>query len=241
MAEPLSAAEVLAALKKEGVRVVEVGDWRHHNRDSKGPWGPVNGVMVHHTVTSGTKPSVDICRNGYPSLPGPLCHGVIAKDGVVHLVGWGRANHAGGGDDAVLQRVVEERYGDRPPAPRKGNADGVDGNRHFYGFECINLGDGKDEWPDAQLDAIERVGAAICREHGWTAKSVIGHLEWSADKIDPKGFGMPGMRDRIAERLQHPAGWSASKPPTTPKPKPATTEERLAALEARVTKLEKKG
>ena len=31
--------------------VVEVGDWRTHNRNHKGPWGPVHGVMIHHTVT----------------------------------------------------------------------------------------------------------------------------------------------------------------------------------------------
>ncbi|MFD8279711.1 N-acetylmuramoyl-L-alanine amidase [Streptomyces solisilvae] len=208
MAEPMSAAKFLAALKAEGVRVVEVGSWRTHNRNSKGPWGSVNGVMIHHTVTSGRQSSVDICRNGYSSLPGPLCHGVIDKDGVVHLVGYGRANHAGGGDPAVLTRVVAEDYGTRPPAPKKGNLNGTDGNRHFYGFECINLGNGKDPWPAAQLDAIERVGAAICRAHGWTARSVIGHLEWSNDKIAPKGFDMPGMRDRIAARLKTKPGSS---------------------------------
>ncbi|MET7933500.1 N-acetylmuramoyl-L-alanine amidase [Streptomyces sp. NPDC005322] len=240
MAEPLSAAEFLAALKAEGVKTVEVGDWRHHNRNSKGPWGPVNGVMVHHTVTSGTQDSVDICRNGYSSLPGPLCHGVIDKDGVVHLVGYGRANHAGGGDPRVLEHVIAEDYGDRPPAPTKGNADGVDGNRHFYGFECINLGDGKDPWPDAQLEAIERVSAAICRAHKWSEQSVIGHLEWSADKIDPRGFTMPSMRGRIAERLKHPAGWDRTppKPPTPPSPSTYTvkTKDTLSGI-ARAHKL----
>ncbi|MFF5589739.1 peptidoglycan recognition protein family protein [Streptomyces hygroscopicus] len=210
MATPLSAAQFLAALKAEGVRVVEVGDWRHHNRNAKGPWGPVNGVMIHHTVTSGTKPSVDICRNGYSSLPGPLCHGVIDKDGGVHLVGYGRANHAGGGDPAVLRHVTAEDYGTRPPSPSRGNANGIDGNARFYGFECINLGNGRDPWPEAQLEAIERVGAAICRAHEWGARSVIGHLEWSADKIDPRGFGMPGMRDRIAARLKTKPGSGGS-------------------------------
>ncbi|MFE4057342.1 N-acetylmuramoyl-L-alanine amidase [Streptomyces sp. NPDC059096] len=202
MAAPLSASAFLAALRAEGVKVEEVGDWRTHNRDHKGPWGPVNGVMVHHTVTSGTDASVRICRDGYAALPGPLCHGVIDKAGVVHLVGHGRTNHAGGGDPKVLARVIAEDYGDRPPRPTRGNADGEDGNARFYGFECVNLGDGKDPWPSAQLDAVERVGAAICRAHGWGALSVIGHLEWSNDKIDPKGFGMPGMRDRIAGRLK---------------------------------------
>jgi hypothetical protein len=202
MAKPLSAHAFLKALRAEGVKFVEVGDWTTHNRNHKGDWGPVNGVMIHHTATSGTSESVDICRDGYSSLPGPLCHGVIAKNGTVHLVGWGRANHAGGGDPKVLQHVIAEDYGERPPHPTRGNADGTDGNAHFYGFECVNQGNGEDKWPDAQLDAIERVSAAICRAHGWSAKSVIGHLEWSEDKIDPKGFGMPGMRDRVAKRLK---------------------------------------
>lgn len=202
MATPLSAAAFLKALHAEGVKVVEVGEWRTHNRNHKGEWGPVNGVMIHHTASSGTKGSVALCRDGHSSLPGPLCHGVIAKDGVVHLVGWGRANHAGGGDPQVLKHVVAEDYDERPPKPTHGNSDGVDGNAHFYGFECINVGNGDDQWPDAQLEAIERVSAAICRLHDWSAKSVIGHLEWSEDKIDPKGFGMPGMRERIAKRLK---------------------------------------
>ncbi len=243
MAAPLSAAAFIAALRAEGVRVVEVGSWRTHNRNHKGAWGPVNGVLVHHTVSKGTANTVRICKDGYAALPGPLCHGVIAKDGTVHLVGYGRTNHAGGGDPDTLAAVIAENYGTRPPVPNVGNADGVDGNARFYGWECENLGDGKDPWPAAQLEAIARASAAVCRAHGWTAKSVIGHLEWSDDKVDPRGFTMPSMRERIAERLKHPASWSPSapKPPATPAPapKPPTVEERLTALEKRVTALEK--
>jgi N-acetylmuramoyl-L-alanine amidase len=203
MAAPLSASAFLKALHDEGVKVVEVGEWRTHNRNHQGDWAPVNGVIIHHTATSGTGSSVELCRDGRSDLPGPLCHGVIAKDGVVHLVGWGRANHAGGGDPQVLKHVIAEDYDERPPKPTRGNADGMDGNAHFYGFECINLGDGNDQWPEAQLEAIERVSAAICRAHKWSAKSVIAHLEWSMDKTDPKGFGMPDMRERIAKRLKN--------------------------------------
>ncbi|NKY15389.1 peptidoglycan-binding protein [Streptomyces somaliensis] len=203
MAAPLSPDRLLAALRAEGVRVVERPGWRTHNRNRAGAWGPVSGVMIHHTVTSGTAASVDLCSRGYDGLPGPLCHGVVAKDGTVHLVGHGRANHAGGGDPSVLQAVVTETYRDRPPRPRahQGSAGAVDGNARFYGFECVNLGDGADPWPAAQLDAIERVGAALCRAHGWGARSVIGHLEWSARKVDPRGFAMSGMRERIHRRL----------------------------------------
>ncbi|MGW3571224.1 LysM peptidoglycan-binding domain-containing protein [Streptomyces sp. NPDC000941] len=196
MSAPLTAAEFIAALRAEGVRVQEHGDWRHHNRNAKGPWGPVHGVMIHHTVTKGTDQTVEICRNGYATLPGPLCHGMIAKDGVVHLIGYGRANHAGLGDDDVLRAVIaEERLS-------QDNEVNTDGNRHFYGFECENLGDGKDPWPAAQLDAIERASAAVCRTHGWTAASVIRHLDWQPGKIDPRGIDWVAVRDRIARRLK---------------------------------------
>ncbi|GAA2945901.1 MULTISPECIES: peptidoglycan recognition protein family protein [Streptomyces] len=215
MATPLSAAVLVAALRAEGVTVVEVGNWRTHNRNSKGAWGPVHGSIVHHTVTEGTASTVATCRDGYAGLPGPLCHGVIAKNGAVHLVGYGRANHAGGGDPRVLEQVIDESYGTRPSVPTKGNSNGVDGNARFYGWECENLGDGKDPWPAAQYDAIVRVQAALIRAHrakgddwGLEAKSVIGHLEWSADKIDPRGFGMPALRADVAERLAHPASWN---------------------------------
>ncbi|MER7533590.1 peptidoglycan-binding protein [Streptomyces sp. NPDC097704] len=203
MATPLTADRFVAALRAEGVNVVEHPGWRTHNRNGHGAWGPVTGVIIHHTVSAGTANSVEMCFDGYEGLPGPLCHGVIAKDGSVHLVANGRANHAGGGDPSVLQAVISETYGDRPPTPREhqGSAGAVDGNSRFYGFECVNLGDGTDPWPPAQLDAIERVSAALCRAHGWGARSVIGHKEWSDWKDDPRGFAMPTMRDRVQARL----------------------------------------
>jgi len=196
MAPPMSAAAFLTALEGEGLIVVQVGDWRDHNRNHKGPWGPVHGVMIHHTVTKGSARTVDICRKGYASLPGPLCHGVITKDGRVHLVGYGRANHAGLGDDDVLRAVIAEQQ--RLPADNELN---TDGNRHFYGFECENLGDGEDPWPAAQLEAIERAAAAVCRHHGWNERSVIGHKEWQPGKVDPRGYTMTSMRKRIGDRL----------------------------------------
>ncbi|MGW0702961.1 peptidoglycan-binding protein [Streptomyces sp. NPDC002867] len=208
MATPLSADRLLKALRNEGLRVVEHRSWRTHNRNHKGPWGPVNGVMIHHTVTKGTESSVELCYNGHSSLPGPLCHGVIAKDGTVYLVGNGRANHAGLGDDDVLRAVVNESA----PLPADNEAN-TDGNRHFYGFECINLGDGKDPWPAAQLEAVEKAAAAICRAHGWSHRSVIGHKEWQPGKVDPRGFTMDSMRSRIKERLGGGPDGPATPPP----------------------------
>ncbi|MBD0837360.1 N-acetylmuramoyl-L-alanine amidase [Streptomyces sp. TRM68416] len=218
MADPMSPAKMLAALRAEGATVVEVGGWEHHNRNHMGPWGPVHGVMIHHTVTKGSAATVRICRDGYAGLPGPLCHGVITKDGRIHLVGYGRANHAGLGDGDVLQAVIAERA-----LPVDDEAS-VDGNRHFYGFECENLGDGVDPWPEAQLEAIERAAAAICRHHGWTAASVIRHLDWQPGKVDPRGIDWKAMRARIAERL--------GTPPPRSTPAPSTPTVSLKRLRA---------
>jgi hypothetical protein len=212
MATPLSADALVSALRAEGVTVVEHPGWRTNNRNHKGSWGPVNGVVIHHTVTSGTAATVSLCFNGRSDLPGPLCHGVIAKDGTVHLVGNGRANHAGSGDGDVLRAVVAESA--TLPAP---NEKDTDGNVHFYGFECVNLGDGKDPWPEAQLDAMARASAALCRAHGWSVGSVIGHKEWTSAKIDPRGFTMADFRARVATRLgKQPT--SATKPTKPTKP-----------------------
>ncbi|MGR3936946.1 peptidoglycan-binding protein [Streptomyces sp. BRA346] len=214
MATPLSADRLLKALRDEGLTVHEVRSWRSHNRNSKGAWGPVNGVMIHHTASSGTDSSVALCYDGHADLPGPLCHGVIDKKGEIHLVGNGRANHAGPGDNDVLNAVINETG-----LPSDNEAD-KDGNARFYGFECINLGDGDDPWPEEQKLAIEKVSAALCRAHGWSEKSVIGHLEWQPGKSDPRGFTMNGMRTRIGKRL----GATPEGPDET-KPKPLAEYE----------------
>ncbi|MFE2041179.1 N-acetylmuramoyl-L-alanine amidase [Streptomyces sp. NPDC059477] len=226
MAIPLAYSAFIAALKGAGLTVIEEKtDGRSpalHNRNSKGPWGPVHGVMIHHTVTKGHDTTVSICRQGHSSLPGPLCHGVICKAGHIHVVGYGRANHAGLGDDDVLKAVIAEQG---LPADNETN---TDGNRYFYGFECENLGDGRDPWPAVQLDAMARASAALCRKHDWDERSVIGHLEWQPGKIDPRGFTMASMRERVAGLLEGKPKPPAPKPRPVPK-KPVVDLSRLVA------------
>ncbi|MEI5036056.1 N-acetylmuramoyl-L-alanine amidase [Streptomyces sp. S1A(2023)] len=233
MAGPLSPDRLLSALRAEGLTVVEYKSWRAHRRPaSTGTFGPINGVMLHHTVTTGTSGSVALCYNGHSALPGPLCHGVIDKDGTVYLVSAGRANHAGRGDDDVLAAVRAESYDrDKTLTPNEAN---TDGNTRFYGFECVNLGNGKDPWPAVQREAMVRASAAILRAYGgpakgWTARSVIGHREWQPGKIDPRtGQGgvdvaPPVLRRLIDERLAHSASWGPGSKPSKPTPsKPDT-------------------
>ena len=223
MATPMTADQMVAALRAEGCKVVERDGWRTHNRNHKGAWGPVNGSLLHHTASSGELSSVELCEDGYEELPGPLCHAVIGKSGTIYLVGNGRANHAGTGDPNTFEAVKDERYNSVPPATHfhEGMSGGVDGNAHLYGAECVNLGNGKDPWPEVQIDAMVRWSAAINRFHGWSAKSTIAHREWSDWKPDPAGPGMPSMpvmRDRIQARLSQPPSWNPTGPAVPPAP-----------------------
>jgi hypothetical protein len=217
MASPLSASAFLSALRAEGLDVYGYKSWQTNNRNHKGSWGPVHGVMIHHTVTSSDDSSVSLCYNGHSQLPGPLCHGVGRNDGRIALVGYGRANHAGSGDDDVLRAVINETA---LPAVNEAN---TDGNRHFYGLEGVNLGNGVDTWPWKQYVAVVKFATAICRAHGWSERSVIGHKEWQPGKIDPKGpvvrkdgtvfqFDMDLFRTHVRLALALPAGaWATDR------------------------------
>lgn len=200
MATPLTPTQMLSALHKAGLTVVEYKDWRTHNRNHKGPWGPVHGIVIHHTVTHGDTPeqtmsSVALCYNGHADLPGPLCHAVGAKNGTVYLVGHGRTNHAGLGDPDVARAV--EREAAHLPADNQATEDG---NKQFYGIELINRGDGKDPWPSRQYDAAVRWAAGIAHAHGWSERSVIGHKEWQPGKVDPT-FSMDQFRADVRTEL----------------------------------------
>lgn len=231
----MTATRFLEALRAEGLTVHTHDGWETHNRNSKGAWGPLNGVMLHHTA-GGQSGAYNIMSKGLEGLPGPLCQGLINKDGSIDAVGWGRANHAGGGDPDVLAAVKAERY----PLPRtnehQGSDGSVDGNAHFVGFECVNKGDGKDPWPAVQLEAMARACAAVCRAFGWTVNSVLRHMDWSDWKPDPKGVDWEAMRDRIKTILAGPPnatpmpGKSTTKPPVKkPGTKPPTSAPKPPA------------
>lgn len=214
MATPMTADQFLAALKAEGVKVTEHAGWRTHNRNGRGGWGLMNGVMIHHTA--GNAPGDEsVVWSGRPDLPGPLAHGYLAKTGTVTMTANGRANHAGGGSPAVLAAVVAEAATLPATHFHDGSTGAVDGNSHFYGLEISNLGTSKDPYPLAQYDAAVRWAAAICRHHDWSAKSVIGHSEWSDWKSDPS-FSMATFRAAVAARLLNPPSYPPTPPAKTP-------------------------
>lgn len=197
MATPMTATQMTAALNKYGLTSTPYkSGWATHNREGHGAWGPVHGFLVHHT---GSDDDVKgYLWTGTPSLPGPLCQWHIDAAGKLWSIGWGRCNHAGGGDPAVLAKVVSEDYsGILKPHYGEGDNGAVDGNAVFYGVEIGYSG--SHGMTAAQYSTLLKLAAAVCAYHKWTAKSVIGHGEWSSQKWDP-GYAPNKMMDMNAVR-----------------------------------------
>jgi hypothetical protein len=224
MTAPMTAAQALTQIRKWRVPFAIVPGWTTRNRAGHGAFDDVNGFVVHHTGDDALD-SVDLSTiiNGRSGLPGPLAQFGCADDGVIHVVACGRANHAGGGDQRVLDAVRAESYGDYPPTPHEhtGSARAVDGNAHFYGVETFYSGARP---PSSRAYAsLVLLAAAICDFHGWSSKSVIGHKEWSDWKSDPGSVDMKTFRSDVAAALRKGPAVSS----TTPKP---TRVSRARAL-----------
>lgn len=176
-------------LRAAGLTVVEVGDWK-----TNGYTPPETGVtqelaayagnLWHHTATGraafdrSNAPTLDMCVNGRPDLPGPLCNGVLGRDGTVYLIAAGKANHAGRGSAAGIPTDA--------------------GNYYLVGWEMESSGVAPWDWTPEQLDAAPRIAAATERAYGFELE--LGHLEYSSEgKIDPAGWpgGMDGFRDTV--------------------------------------------
>lgn len=203
MAEPMTAQETVRALDRWRVPYREVEGWRKRNRNHVGAWGPVHGLLLHHTGDDAAdRVDLRLVVDGHAGLAGPLAQFGCDDEGVIWLVACGRANHAGGGDSRVLRAVIEESYVDRPPRPREhtGSAGATDGNDNFYGVETFYSGTAA---PNVRARrSLVLLAAAVCDHHGWTEKSVIGHKEWSSWKTDPGRMNMVRFRERVARRLR---------------------------------------
>ncbi len=204
MATPLTPDQMLAALRKWGVRFNEISGWRTRGRNyvGHGAWGPVIGCIVHHTGDDAPDDAdLRVVRDGRSDLPGPLAQFGARDDGSIDLIASGRSNHAGTGDPGVYAAVKAQSYGDYPPATHfhEGSTGGTDGNTCFYG--CETYYSGVDAPTQVQYRAVVLLYAAICDAHGWSAKAVIGHKEWSNYKSDPAKVDMRDMRADVGRAL----------------------------------------
>lgn len=165
-------------LEAAGLTVIREWGWDLRGSDSFNP----QGVVCHHTASNppANAPSVGICINGRPDLPGPLCQLLIARDGTCHVIASGTANHAGAG-----------------------GWQGLTGNTQVFGIEVENNGQGE-PWTDHLLDVFARACAALLRGMGDTdADLVCLHREWAPTrKIDPAGPGFPQDGNTWRQRVQ---------------------------------------
>lgn len=181
MSAPMSIDKLITQLHRWNLPFQAYKDWSHNNRGDRGNgWSDLRGIMIHHTGSDGTDQR-ELLYSGRTGLPGPLCHFGIDQKGTIHLVGWGRANHAGSGDSAVLRHVTNEDY-TSILTPTK---EDTDGNGYFYGIEIWYSG--SHEMTSAQYNTTLKLCAAIAEHHKWSEKSAIGHGEWTPEKWDP-GF-----------------------------------------------------
>ena len=204
MSTPITADQLLAQFKKWKVPYREIDGWRTRGRDSFTglTFGPVFGCVAHHTGDDAPDTADrNVIINGRSDLPGPLAQFGLNDDGVIDVISINRCNHAGGGDPRVLEAVKAESYGDYPPATHEhqGSPGATDGNDCFYGVETYYSG-GKASTA-AAYKTLVLLWAAVCDFHGWSAKSVIGHKEWSDWKSDPGHVDMKVLRADVQKAL----------------------------------------
>jgi peptidoglycan hydrolase-like protein with peptidoglycan-binding domain len=171
------------AFRAAGLQVHEVEGWKTRGRPYS--FAP-RGVIFHHTASNkgaGPAPSAGICVKGRSDLPGPLCHALVGRDGVVHLIAAGRANHAGlGGPWNTIPRDSANSY--------------------MVGVEVENDGIGE-PWPEQQLRVCAQVFATLLINLHRTETWLVGHKEWAPTrKIDPHPLDMHAFRTRVRAAIQ---------------------------------------
>ena len=193
---------LLPVLRDVGLDVKTVSGWESRGRPrSTGEFDP-RAILTHHTGAkgAGAHPSLGIVTRGRSDLPGPLCHVLTARTGVVWLVAAGRANHAG----------VAKKSGPVPAG---------DGNAELIGNEVDTSG--FQEMPQVQRDAAVLVAAAVLRHLDQGPTWARLHAETSVTgKWDLGEHGHtisgPGWRRDVADQLAH---LLPAKPRTTDLPK----------------------
>lgn len=166
-------------LRTAGLKVVEVDGWRTRGSEDFDPRGSVD----HHTAggRSGNAPSLGICINGRPDLPGPLCHVLIGRDNTCYVIAAGRANHAG-----------------------SGGWDGLSRNRDVYGIERENVGTPAEPWRPDQTDVAARAHRALAADR-FTSRRLCRHAEWAPTrKVDTHSISGSALRAAFAAPIPPP-------------------------------------
>jgi hypothetical protein len=168
-----------------GDKLQALPDWQSYGH---GDFGPIWGVMVHHTGNA--RADAMSIRNGRPDLEGPLSNLHIGQDGTVTIVAAGVCWHAGAGS--------------YPGIPTD------NGNQVLIGIECAWPRDTsitpatqtRERWPDAEIISMRDTVAAILNKLGYSSDRVIAHKEYAGarqGKWDPGNLDMNWFRREVAK------------------------------------------
>ena len=192
-------ANVLEVLQAAGLDVEAEPGWetRRGSRYSfdHRPGGTL-GMIVHHTAAGGSAdmPCRNICVSGRSDLRGPLVQLLLGRgpSPKLLLISQNRCNHAGRGSSEVIKDLKAHRDittefdagQDAYNARNFGRAnDYRKGNGRFWGVEVENNGVGE-EYSQAQMKALVKLCAAMCKWQGWDHNRIIHHREWTSRKYD---------------------------------------------------------
>lgn len=206
---PLTPAEIRTALTKWKVPHTFVTGWE--TRDNGSHWSDkasVTGLMHHHTAGDAADAlELKVLVNGRTGLRGPLCNFGVGDDGILDVVAAGSANHAGKGDPdtlAIIRKDAASLTSEIKPNQNSSSAGAVGGNSRLYGWEVYYGRTATSKMNPLQyrclilstvaiLDALDYADAA----NEWTAGSLIGHKEWTTNKIDPQNVQMHDSRQLV--------------------------------------------
>jgi peptidoglycan hydrolase-like protein with peptidoglycan-binding domain len=162
--------------RRTGYPVTEVAGWKTRGH---GAQPEVRGVVIHHTAGpagGGDYPSLAVVRDGRPGLDGPLSQLGLGRSGRIYVVAAGRAWH-------------------NAPSTSTSHT-----NSASIGIEAEN--DGRQSWPEVQLNAYRRLCAELCRAFGLPASRVKAHREVNDDKPDPHSISMTAFRAEVARLMK---------------------------------------
>jgi hypothetical protein len=194
----------VAMMRGWGFTVVE---WSGcYGRSNGGGWsaGRPVGHVNHHYVCS-LNPDQGYIDNLVANLAnGSVVNWFADVHGVAYLIGTGPMNHAGTGNQSVLDRT----RADQPPPGPATSQGSITGNSHYSGTECQHPGDST-PWPAPMLDVAVAINAAEFNVWGYTANRAINHFEWTNRKIDMSagggassgGWAGDELRRRVAARM----------------------------------------
>lgn len=138
----------------------------------------VDGIIVHSTVIPTLKTTTEAFSRGEPANKNPVsAHFTVGKDGsiVQNVSTFARAWHAGASVGPYGRKSL---------------------NGNTIGIELVNLDDGKDPYPEAQIQALRGLIAEMMRR--FPIKYLASH-EYIAQppgrKNDPAGFPWERLRD----------------------------------------------